>query len=74
MKENGLQTFTDTCKHTITLTSVDEALLGGRPLLFPGGLKVNTGGSSGKKWEKLCSANLYCKADDGYKKTTSIKN
>lgn len=51
---------------TATPTCPGDASLGRRPPLFPGGLKANTGASSGKKWEKLCSDSLYVTTVDGY--------
>lgn len=49
-------------------TCTGDALLLGRPLALPGGLKSKTGASSGKKWEKLCSDSLYVAMVDGYNK------
>ena len=40
--------------------------MGGLPLLLLAGLKINVGGSSGKKWEKSCSAILYVERDDAF--------
>lgn len=47
----------------LLLTRLADALFGGRPRRLLAGLKINVGGSSGKKQEKFCSARLYFSID-----------
>lgn len=66
-KENGP---TDIYVHMAggQLTSLGNMPLRRRPRPFPGGLKANTGGSSGKNWEKSCSNILYLAIVAGWEK------